>query len=161
MKKVGVRFYFDKEIFMSNQHESMIGIMKLYDLRREATMREAREWFNGFYAASFEDITNVFEGGEDRFFRQVLTYWDMAAAFVNHGAIDEQLFNEVNIEHVIAYAKVEPFIEDLRELAKEPALLANLEKLIRRIPNVEEKMASFRERTKERQLAKQKAAVAA
>ena len=136
---------------MSNKHESMIGIMKLYDLRREPVMREAREWFDAFYADSPQDITDVFESENGRYFRMVLTYWDMAASFVNHGAIDEQLFNDVNVEHVIVFAKVEPFIADLRGLTKVPDLLANLEKLVSRIPDAKEKMAHFREKSKAKQ----------
>ena len=146
---------------MSNKHESMIGIMKLYDLRREAKMREAREWFDAFYAGSFQDVVDVFNSEDDRFFRMVLTYWEMAASFVNHGAIDEQLFNEINGEHIAVFAKVEPFIAELRELTKSPQLLANLEKLVLRIPNAKEALANFRERAKERQSARQKAAVSA
>ena len=145
---------------MSNKHESMIGIMKLYDLRREPVMREAREWFDGFYADSFEDVTEVFKGEDDRFFRMVLTYWDMAASFVNHGAIDEQQFNEVTAEHVAVFAKVEPFIAELRELANTPGLLANLEKLVSRIPDAKDQTAYFRERAKAKQSARQTAAAA-
>jgi hypothetical protein len=146
---------------MSDKHDSMIGIMKLYDLRREAKMREAREWFSNFYAESFQDIADVFSGKDDVFFRMALTYWDMAAAFVNHGAIDEQMFNEINVEHIAAYAKVEPFIAELREMAKSPNLLANLEKLVTRIPNANETMANFRERAKAKLSARETAAAAA
>jgi len=145
---------------MSNKHESMIGIMNLYDLRREPVMREAREWFDRFYADSAQDITNVFNNEDDRYFRMVVTYWEMAASFVNHGAIDEQLFNETNGEHVAVYAKVEPFLADLRELTKTPDLLSNLEKLVSRIPEANEKTAGFRERAKAKQSARQTAAAA-
>lgn len=145
---------------MSTKHESMIGIMELYDLRREPVMREAREWFDRFYADSFADVTEVFKGADDRFFRMVLTYWDMAASFVNHGAIDEQLFNEITVEHVVVFAKVEPFIAELRELTKTPQLLANLEKLVSRIPGAQETTAHFRERAKEKLLAQRQAAAA-
>ena len=145
---------------MSNKHESMIGIMKLYDLRREPVMREARGWFDRFYADSAQDITDALKSEDHRYFQMVLTYWDMAASFVTHGAIDEQLFNDVNVEHVAVFAKVEPFIADLRELTKVSDLLANLEKLISRIPDAKEKMAHFRERAKARQTAGQAAASA-
>ena len=145
---------------MSNKHESMIGIMNLYDLRREPVMREAREWFDRFYADSAQDITNVFNNEDDRYFRMVVTYWEMAASFVNHGAIDEQLFNETNGEHVAVYAKVEPFLADLRELTKTPDLLSNLEKLVSRIPEANEKTAGFRERAKAKQSARQTATAA-
>ncbi len=144
---------------MSDKHESMIGIMKLYELRREETMREAREWLAAFYADSFQDIADVFTGEGDRFFRMTLTYWDMAAAFVNHGAIDEQMFNEANVEHIATFAKVEPFIEEFRVMTKNPQLLTNLEQLVMRVPNVKTVMADFRERAKEKRSARSKAAV--
>src|SRR5215213_10786622 len=99
---------------MSNKNESMIGIIKLYDLRREATMREAREWFGAFNPGSFEDIVDVFTGEDDVYFRMVLTYWDMAASFVNHGAIDEQMFNDANGEHMVVFSKLEPYVEEIR-----------------------------------------------
>jgi hypothetical protein len=145
---------------MSDKYDSMIGIMKLYDLRREPVMREAREWFDGFYADSFQDLTELFKTEDERYFRMVLTYWDMAASFVNHGAIDEQLFSEINGEHIAVFAKIEPFIEDLRGMLKSPTLLANLEKLVLRTPNSAQMMTDFRERTKERQAKQQKAASA-
>ena len=143
---------------MSDKHESMNGIIKLYDLRREPVLREAREWFDGFYADSFEDVIELFKTPDERYFRMALTYWDMAAAFVNHGAIDEQLFNEINGEHIAVYAKIELFIEDLRGMLQNPALLANLEKLIVRTPNSAEMTAGFRARAKEKQTQKKAAA---
>lgn len=146
---------------MSNKHESMIGIIKLYDLRREKTMRDARDWFAAFNADSFQDIADVLNGADDRYFRMVLTYWDMAASFVNHGAIDEQMFNEANVEHIAAFAKVEPFIKELREMTKAPQLLVNLEQLVMRVPNVKEIMSDFRARAKEKKSVHEKAASAA
>jgi hypothetical protein len=139
----------------------MIGIMKLYDLRREPVLRKAREWFDNFYADSFDDIIELFKSEDERYFRMTVTYWDMAASFVNHGAIDEQLFGEINGEHLAVYAKVEPFIEKLRELTNTPAGLANLEKLVSRTPNAREAMADIRERAKEKQALKKTAAVSA
>ena len=92
---------------MSDKNDSMNGIMRLYDLRREPLLREAREWFDGFYADSFQDVVDVFSSADDRYFRMALTYWDMAASFVNHGAIDEQMFTEIVGEYVNVYAKIE------------------------------------------------------
>jgi hypothetical protein len=139
----------------------MDGIIKLYDLRREPVMRQAREWFDGFYAETFEDIIELFKTEDKRYFRMALTYWDMVASFVNHGAIDEQMFSEINGEHIAVYAKVEPFIQDLRALLKNPAGLANFETLVLRAPNAAEMMADFREKAKEKQTAQRSAAVAA
>lgn len=78
----------------------------------------------------------------------VATYWDMAASFVNYGAIDEQMFNDANVEHIAVFAKVEPYIDEMRTMIKNPQLLNNLEKLVMRVPNVKETMANIRERAK-------------
>ena len=145
---------------MSDKNESMNGIMRLYELRREPLLREAREWFDSFYADSFQDVVDVFSGEDDRYFRMALTYWDMAASFVIHGAIDEQMFTEIVGEHITVYAKVEPFIEEFRGLLKNPTALANLEKLALRTPNAGEVMANIRERAKEKQTQKAAAVTA-
>ena len=133
---------------MSTKHESMIGILKLYELRREETMRKARDWFVTFNPSSLQDIVDTFNGEHSAYYRMVTTYWDMAASFVNQGAIDEQMFNDANLEHVAVFAKVEPFIGELRTMAKMPQYLANLEQLVMRLPNAKEMLADIRERMK-------------
>lgn len=143
---------------MINKHESMIGIMKLYELRREETMRRARDWFADFNPNSFQDIVDTLTGENDSRLRMVATYWDMAASFVNHGAIDEQMFNDANVEHIAVFAKVEPFIAEMRGMIKNPQLLDNLEKLVMRVPNVKETMADIRERAKAKKAAREEAA---
>jgi len=78
----------------------------------------------------------------------VISYWDMAAALVNNGAIDEQLFNETNGEHLFVYSKIEPVIEEVRALFGNPEFLRNLETLVKRIPDSEQKIVAMRERMK-------------
>ena len=133
---------------MSTKHESMIGIMKLYELRREETMRKARDWFVTFNPSSIQDIVDTFTGEHSAYYRMVTTYWDMAASFVNHGAIDEQMFNDANLEHIAVFAKVEPFLAEIRTMSKMPQYLANLEQLVMRQPNAKEMLADVRERMK-------------
>jgi hypothetical protein len=123
-------------------------ILKLYDLRREAVMREARNWLFTFNPTSVQDVFEVLLGEHSGHYRMVISYWDMAAALVNHGAIDEQLFNETNGEHIFVYAKVQPVLEELRTMFGAPDFLQNLETLVKRIPNIDEKIASMRERMK-------------
>jgi hypothetical protein len=65
---------------------------------------------------------------------------------VNNGAIDEQMFNDANGEHIFVYAKVEPFLEALRKESNNPDYLAHLEKVVKSIPNYETKLANIRER---------------
>jgi hypothetical protein len=132
---------------MSKQQDADL-ILKLYDLRREATMREARNWFFTFNPTSMQDVIEALLGEHSGHYRMVVSYWDMAAAMVNNGAIDEQLFNETNGEHMFVYAKIAPVIEEIRTSFANPDFLQNLEKLVKRIPNVDEKIAALRGRMK-------------
>ncbi len=74
----------------------------------------------------------------------VTSYWDMAASFVNNGGIDEKMFLEANTEHVAIFARVEPFIAEVREMFGEPDYLAHLERLVMKIPAARERMANRR-----------------
>ena len=85
-------------------------ILKLYDLRREATMREARSWMLGFNPTTVQDVVDVLIGEHSGHYRMVISYWEMAAAMVNNGSIDEKLFNETNGEHLFVYMKIQPLI---------------------------------------------------
>jgi hypothetical protein len=123
-------------------------ILKLYDLRREATMREARNWMFGFNPTSVQDIIDVLLSEHSGHYRMVITYWDMAAAMVNNGAIDEKLFNETNGEHLFVYSKIAPLIPEIRTLFGNPEFLGNLETLVKRIPDYEQKITAMRERMK-------------
>jgi hypothetical protein len=123
-------------------------ILKLYDLRREATMREARNWFFTFNPTSAQDVIDALLGEHSGHYRMVISYWDMAAAMVNNGAIDEKLFNETNGEHIFIYAKIQPVIEEIRTMFGSPEFLQNLETVVKRIPNIDEKITTMRERMK-------------
>jgi hypothetical protein len=131
-----------------SKHDDAELILKLYDLRREPVMREARNWMFTFNPTSIQDVFDVLLGEHSGHYRMVISYWDMAAAMVNNGAIDETLFNETNGEHIFVYSKIEPVIEDIRAAFGAPDFLRNLETLVKRIPNIEEKIATMRERMK-------------
>ena len=106
-------------------------IMKLYDLRREATMRKARDWMFSFNPTCAEDIEKTMMDPEvGGYLRMVLSYWDMAASFVTHGAIDAEMFNDTIGEHIGVFAKIEPFIDELRTKWEMPDAFKNLEKVI-------------------------------
>ena len=129
--------------------ESAELILKLYDLRREAKMREARTWMITFFPESTADIIQAMIKEEtSAYYRMVVTYWDMAASFVNHGAIDEEMFTDANVEHFVVFSKVEPFLAELRETMGNPNVLKNLEKLVMRQPDAKEKLAFARESMK-------------
>src|SRR5919205_4433017 len=105
-------------------------ILKLYDLRREKTMRDARNWFFTFNPKGPEDFMDVLTSDKSGFYRMVTSYWDMAASFVNNGAIDAQMFNDANSEHLFVYAKLEPFLPALREQSGNPESMAQPKKLV-------------------------------
>ena len=138
---------------MSNAHESMMGILKLYELRSEGTMRKARDWFaTGFHPESTQDILNVLTSDHSADFRMVASYWDMAAAFVVFGAINDDMFNAINTEHVLVYAKLQPFLAEIRAIPGIPPYmhLKHLEPVVQRLPDAEQRMAVMRRYVKSR-----------
>jgi hypothetical protein len=131
-----------------SKHEEADLILKLYELRREPTMRTARDWyFLEFNPESVEDFNKALFSEHSGHVRMVATYWDMAAALVNQGAISMELFNETNGEHISVFSKLEPFLEELRA-SMSPQFLVNLEKLIDATPNGRQRSAAARERVK-------------
>jgi hypothetical protein len=126
--------------------ESANLILKLYELRREETMRKARNWAFTFNPTSAEDVEKTMMDPEvGAYLRMVLSYWDMAATLVVHGAIDSAMFYETNGEQIGVFAKIEPFIEELRTRWEMPEAFKNLEKVIYDSPNGKERLAKTRE----------------
>lgn len=132
----------------ANPAQSADLILKLYDLRREAKMRDARAWFVGFTPESTDEILQALIGPHSASFRMVATYWDMAASFVLNGAIDEKMFNDANGEHVVVMSKLYPFLAEYREKSGLPHYLKNLETVVMRLPNAPERLKATRERLK-------------
>ncbi|MGH3184951.1 MAG: DUF4760 domain-containing protein [Streptosporangiaceae bacterium] len=133
---------------MAADHEDARLILKLYDLRREKVMREARTWFGrDFHPTSLADIQEVLRGEQSAYLRMLGTYWEMAASLVAHGCIDADLFRECNGEHVFFFSKMEPFLAGLRQEMKSPHMYKNLEKVVRAIPDSEQLLKTMRERT--------------
>ena len=131
---------------MSKEAESADLIMKLYDLRREPTMRDARNWYVvSFFPESAQDIITALVSSESSaYFRMVTSYWDMAAGFVNRGAIDEDMFHDSAGESIVVFSKVELYIDEVRSIVGNPKMLANLEALIRRMPDSQNLLAERR-----------------
>ncbi|MDZ4798998.1 MAG: hypothetical protein SGI92_12605 [Bryobacteraceae bacterium] len=145
---------------MSKQDQAGL-ILKLYELRREEVMRAGRDWyFREFHPESMQDVMGATMGPHSGHMRMVASYWDMAAALVNHGAIDIELFNDTNGEHFGVFAKVELFLEEIRSTIGAPYFMKNLEKLIDATPGGRERCVAVRERMKamREKLAAQKAA---
>jgi hypothetical protein len=111
-------------------------ILQLYDLRREAEMRKARNWWvTGFWPESADEIMKIvgaMGSQENNWLRQVGGYWNMAAAFVLQGVLNEELFIQpaVSGEMFFIFAKVHPFLKELREKMGDPHMFENIEKVI-------------------------------
>jgi hypothetical protein len=130
---------------MPTPFESAQLILKLYDLRREPTLRQARHWFvREFHPDSVDDLLAVLAGEHSAYFRMVLGYWDMAASLVAHGAIDREMFLDASGESLATFAKVEHLLPELRERRGTPGFARHLEELVRSIPGHEERLPKLR-----------------
>ena len=129
---------------MSKQAEADL-ILKLYELRREATMRQARDWFAmEFNPQSAEDVRKAMFSEHSGHLRMVTSYWDMAAALVHHGAISRELFNDTNGEYFMVFSRLEPILSEVRGMFG-PQFLAQVEKLVDETPGGRERSAMTRE----------------
>ncbi len=133
---------------MDAKQESAQLILKLYELRREETMRKARDWMARFSPETAQDVVDAVMGEHSAYYRMVMSYWDMAASFVNNGAIDSQMFADANMEHVFYFSKIEPFLVELREMFSSPRMYAHLEQLVMQMPDAKQRLAMMRERSK-------------
>jgi len=112
-------------------------------------MRKARDWYFGqFHPESISDYNDALFGPYSGFMRMVISYWDMAAALVNNGAISVEMFNDTNGEQISVFAKIEPFLKELRTQWG-PNYVVNLEKLIDATPDGRKRVAAWRDREKE------------
>jgi hypothetical protein len=109
-------------------------ILKLYDLRRETVMRQARAWVIGeFWPATADEYFALAMNSADPhnpFLRQVISYWEMAAAMVLHGAVSAELFVDCNAEGFLLLAKFAPILDEIRQ--KNPMFLNKTSELVRR-----------------------------
>jgi len=137
-------------------------ILKLYDLRREAVMRQARDFFGNFMPSSFEELMAVmgnFGSKENAYLRQVLTYWETAAALIVHGTLNAELAQDTLGEMNFVYSKVQPYIKQIREMMNSPEFLQNMEKVIEGTPEGRERLKRMQQRMAE--FAKMRPAAAA
>ena len=120
---------------MKNQatYEDANLILKLYDLRREEMLREARKWMGMMPAfTSREQWLEACPPGsqENAYFRMVTTYWDMASSFVANGILNAELFfRSNNLEMLYVWQKAKGIVAATRTAQKNELYLANLEKV--------------------------------
>ncbi len=109
-------------------------ILRLYELRSETVMRQARAWITGeFWPETAEEFFAVAGNPADphnAWFRQVITYWEMAAAMVLHGAVSAELFVDCNGEGFFLLAKFAHILEGIRE--RNPTFMTKTSELVNR-----------------------------
>ena len=140
---------------MADPSQAASVLLKLYEIRTEPELRRARAWFAfEFHPASARDILSTWlgPGHESAPYRMVTTYWDMAASLVVAGAIPAEMFNEANTEHFAVFAKMQPFLAEVRATTDYPDYLINIERVIGMKPQSEHRVAIF-ERYMKRQRA--------
>jgi hypothetical protein len=124
-------------------HEQANLLLRLYELRREPRLRQARTWFySQFDANSPQELISKYPMGseESASLRMVLSYWDMAAGMVNRGLIDDEMFFENSAEGWVVWEKVKGIVPAQREATKNPTYLLQLE-------NFANRFEAWRERT--------------
>jgi hypothetical protein len=124
-------------------------IMQLYDLRRESEMRKARNFFGNFWPQSADEVLklmNNFAAQENAWFRQVLSYWEMVASLYLRGALHEGLFLDTAGEMWFVFAKIRPYLAQMREASGFSDMLSKVEKAIEATPEGRERLKTFEER---------------
>jgi hypothetical protein len=143
---------------MADPSQAASVLLKLYELRTAPALRQARAWFAfEFHPSSARDVLTTWlgPGHESAPYRMVTSYWDMAASLVVQGAVPAEMFNEANTEHIVLFAKLRPFLAEVRSAANYPHYLSNLERVVGMMPQPEERIAIF-----ERYMSRQRALAA-
>ena len=123
---------------MPTPFESALLNLKLFELRRDPVLREARQWFLlEFNPETFEELLQLAGGDRNSSFRMVLGYWDMAASMVTNGAIDGNAFRDAHGEIFATFAKIQPFLAKLREVTKEPDYCKHVEAVVMGAPDAQ------------------------
>ena len=125
-------------------------ILRLYDLRREAVMRKARnDLFLKFHPKGYKDVQDVQKRNHplNTAYRMVSSYWEMAAGFVKHGILNAELFAENCVEGLFLYAKMEPFLSQLRH-EYSPTAYVNLESALKKSDEALRRLEMVRKRLK-------------
>jgi len=124
--------------------------MKLYDLRREAEMRKARDFVNfQFQPQDIDDILKITQAlgtKENAWVRQVFSFWENAASLVLNGVVHPGLFFTWNGEMVFVYAKFKPFLKEMREKMDNPGFMAGVEKVVSSSPEMRKRVDMIQKR---------------
>ena len=121
-------------------------LLRLYELRREDKLRQARDWFNkNFHANNLEELSKICPQGsqEHAYFRMVLGYWEMAASFVTSGVLQRELFMQNSRELLFVWIRMSDIVPAMREAYKNPDLARNVEILAAAMIEQEKQRGSY------------------
>ena len=145
---------------MATPFESGQLILKLYELRRDSLLREARNWFvRDFNPDTIADVEAVLAGDRNPHFRMVVGYWDMACSLVTHGALDRQMFLDANAEVFATFSKIHPVLAEIRQLASGPGFAKHMEEVVLSAPGALDRLAMLRQRFRKMAAARLQVAV--
>ena len=116
-------------------HEQAQLHLQVYDLRREARLRQARDWFQkSYYAETLEEAMKIAAPGTEHgtFLGMVIGYWEQACTLLNYGLLHEDLFFETSGEFFGVWEQLKAVVPQFRQAFKDPNLLGNLEKAANR-----------------------------
>jgi hypothetical protein len=131
---------------MPTPYESAKLILQIFEMRREAVLREARLWFvRDFNPETIDDVKAALAGPHNPHARMVVGYWDMACSLVTHDAIDRDMFLDANGEIFATFAKIHPLLTELRQMTG-PGLAKHMEKVVMSVPGIEERLEVLRQR---------------
>jgi hypothetical protein len=137
-------------------------ILELYDLRREPEMRKARDWCTmQFFPRSYDDVAKIgmaMGTDENRWLRQFLTYYEMVASFVNRGLLDRDLLEDSAGEYLNVYAKLKPYLAEMRKNFGIPEFIQHIERLVEESPTGRRRLKQVEERIRQRLAQAQRAA---
>ena len=104
-------------------------VLRLYEIRRESSLREARSMLaKQFLPGSLDEalaITKADHPGNQAW-RQVGSYWEMAYGMARHGIVNPDYLVEFNGEGLYLYAKIQPWLAEIRA-ASFPSAFTNAE----------------------------------
>lgn len=125
-------------------HEQVNLMLRLYDLRREPVLREARAWFvANFRPKTAEDVMKICPPGskENAYLRMVASYWEMVTNIVSRGLIEEEFFFENSGEQWVVWEALKPIVNEWRANFKNPHAWEKLEEHCKRLEAWREKRA--------------------
>src|ERR1700677_2865901 len=105
-------------------------ILRLYELRREEKLREARAWFvANFKVKTLAEVNALCPPGSEAnaYFRQSISYWEMVASFITSGVLNEELFFQNTRELLLFWLRLKPIVNELRTAFTDPDAWKNLE----------------------------------